>query len=91
MSAKGEDRLEGFAAESLKGSGLKPSQSGGLHAEIGDGVLSNRSLTGHSPIEAEELEMVKNQPGSQKNQEHISQEGHGVSKNRGTQRRQGKS
>jgi hypothetical protein len=43
----GEDRAEGFAADSLNGSPLKPSQSGGIHAEAGDGVASNHSLTGN--------------------------------------------
>jgi hypothetical protein len=36
MSRQGGDRAAGFAAENLKGSRTKPSQSGGIHAEAGD-------------------------------------------------------
>ncbi len=88
MSDHGEDRAEGFAAESLKGSRVKPSQSGGIHAEAGDGVLSNHSLTGREPNE--DFAMTKNTPGTQTNPEGIPQEGHGGTNARGTQHKQGK-
>ncbi|HEY8383651.1 MAG TPA: hypothetical protein VIL09_16030 [Microvirga sp.] len=89
MSDRGEDRAAGFAAESLKGTGLKPGQSGGLHAEAGDGVASHRSLTGHDTA-SEEHTMTKNIPGTRTNPEGIPQEGHGGSNKGGTQHTQGK-
>jgi hypothetical protein len=49
MTRKGEDHAEGFAAESLKGARLKPGQSGGLHAEAGDGSPGHHSITGQNP------------------------------------------
>jgi hypothetical protein len=88
MSDHGEDRTEGFAAESLKGARLKPSQSGGIHAEAGDGVLSNRSLAGREPNE--DFAMTKTVPGIRANPEGVPKEGHGGSNERGTQRQQGK-
>ncbi len=87
--AKGEDRAAGFAADSLKGASKAPSQSGGPHAEAGDGTLSNRSLTGKEPDK--EHAMTKNIPGARTNPEAIPQEGHGGSNTRGsTQHKQGK-
>jgi hypothetical protein len=88
MSRQGEDRAAGFAAESLKGSGIKPSQSGGIHAEAGDHVLSNHSITGNEP--GQDFAMAQNIPGTQQNPEGIPQEGHGGKNTRGTQHKQGK-
>ena len=48
MSREGEDLGAVFAAESLKGARLKPSQSGGLHAEAGDGSPGHYSITGQN-------------------------------------------
>ena len=88
MNRHGEDQAEGFAAESLKGTRLKLGQSGGIHAEAGDHVLSNHSLTGREP--SEDFAMTKNKPGTRTNPEGIPQEGHGGSNTRGTQHQQGK-
>ena len=84
----GEDRAEGFAAESLKGSRLKPSQSGGIHAEAGDGVASNRSLTGRD--RNEENAMTQKIPGARTDPASVPQEGHGGSNARGVENKQGK-
>lgn len=88
MSGRGEDRAQGFAAESLKGARLKPSQSGGIHAEAGDHVPSGHSITGNEPNQ--DFAMAQNIPGTQKNPQGIPQEGHGGSNTRGTQAKQGK-
>jgi len=88
VTGRGEDPAEGFAAESLKGSRLKPSQSGGIHAEAGDHVLSNHSLTGQVP--KEDFAMAQNIPGKQQNPQGVPQEGHGGKNSRGTQHQQGK-
>jgi hypothetical protein len=84
----GEDRAEGFAAESLKGSGQKPSQSGGIHAEAGDGVASHRSLTGRDSDE--ESAMTPKIPGSRTDPASIPQESHGGSNARGVENKQSK-
>ncbi len=42
-----EDRAEGMAGQSVEASLNKPSQSSPDHAETGDHMQSNRSLTGN--------------------------------------------
>jgi hypothetical protein len=88
MNRQGEDRAAGFAAESLKGIRLKPSQSGGIHAEAGDHVSSNHSITGDEP--GQDFTMAQNIPGTRTNPEGTPQEGHGGQNTRGTQHQQGK-
>jgi hypothetical protein len=98
----GEDRAEGFAADSLKGSPLKPSQSGGIHTEAGDGVASNHSLTGRDRNEDEAGDVVAGRdrneddamtqkiPGARTNPDSVPKEGHGGTNQRGNQHQQGK-
>jgi hypothetical protein len=49
MSAKGEDRAEGFAEQSIRSSAAHPSQSSPDHQEQGDRMPSGHSLTGNTP------------------------------------------
>jgi hypothetical protein len=62
MSSKGEDRPEGFAAESLKNSVLQPSQSTTDHQEQGDHVQSNHSLTGRDQDGAGQVDPDRPKP-----------------------------
>src|SRR3954471_1879104 len=84
----GEDRAQGFAAESLKGSQQRPSQSGGIHAESGDGVASNRTLT--SRDRDQESAMTPKIPNARTDPASVPREGHGGSNADGVEKKQGK-
>ncbi len=51
MAGRGEDRAQGFAAQSIKGSAAHLSQSSRDHLEQGDHTPGNHSLTGNDQRE----------------------------------------
>lgn len=52
MAGRGEDRAQGFAAQSIKGSAAHLSQSSPDHQEQGDHTPRNHSLTGNDQRES---------------------------------------